>query len=165
MVIDETHCLNGAQWCPSQHCDALRPAIGSTEGFQSDFLAELIVVHCISLPEGEFGTGLPSQLFTGELDCDRHPSFADLDGLRVAPHVFIDRNAQIEQLYVNKEFEIELIPRVGNHRIVVGDATDIKTKLDKLKVFYDKGLNKTGWNEYSVINLKFANQVVCKKRN
>ena len=74
-------------------------------------------------------------------------------------------NAQIEQLYVNKEFEIELIPRVGNHRIVVGDATDIKTKLDKLKVFYDKGLNKTGWNEYSVINLKFANQVVCKKRN
>lgn len=72
--------------------------------------------------------------------------------------------AQIEQLYVNKDFEIELIPRVGNHRIVVGDATNIKSKLDKLKVFYAKGLNKTGWNEYSVINLKFANQVVCKKR-
>ena len=74
-------------------------------------------------------------------------------------------NAQIEQLYVNKELEIELIPRVGNHRIVVGDATNIKIKLDKLKVFYEKGLSKTGWNEYSVINLKFANQVVCKKRN
>lgn len=74
-------------------------------------------------------------------------------------------NAQIEQLYVNKELEIELIPRVGNHRIVVGDVTDIKTKLDKLKIFYKKGLSKTGWNEYSVINLKFANQVVCKKRN
>ena len=74
-------------------------------------------------------------------------------------------HAQIEQLYVNKELEMELIPRVGNHRIVVGDATDIKTKMDKLKVFYKKGLSKTGWNEYSVINLKFANQVVCKKRN
>jgi cell division protein FtsQ len=73
-------------------------------------------------------------------------------------------HAQIEQLYVNKELEIELIPRVGNHRIVVGDATDIQTKFDKLKVFYRKGLSKTGWNEYSVINLKFANQVVCKKR-
>lgn len=72
--------------------------------------------------------------------------------------------AQIEQLYVNKDFEIELIPRVGNHRIVVGDATDIKEKFDKLKIFYKKGLSKTGWNEYSVINLKFANQVVCKKR-
>ena len=72
--------------------------------------------------------------------------------------------AQIEQLYVNKDFEIELIPRVGNHRIVFGDATEIENKFNKLKVFYSKGLSKTGWNEYSVINLKYANQVVCKKR-
>lgn len=73
-------------------------------------------------------------------------------------------NAQIEQLYVNKDFEIELIPRVGNHRIVFGDALSIQEKFDKLKVFYFKGLNKTGWNEYSIINLKYANQVVCTKR-
>lgn len=73
-------------------------------------------------------------------------------------------NAQIEQLYVNKDFEIELIPRVGNHRIVFGDALSLQEKFDKLKVFYFKGLNKTGWNEYSIINLKFANQVVCTKR-
>lgn len=72
---------------------------------------------------------------------------------------------QIEQLYVNKEMELELIPRVGNHRIVFGDATDIAGKFRKLRVFYDKGLSKTGWNEYSVINLKFADQVVCTKRN
>ena len=73
-------------------------------------------------------------------------------------------NAQIEQLYVNKDFEIELIPRVGNHRIVFGDAVSLKEKFNKLKIFYFKGLNKTGWNEYSVINLKYANQVVCTKR-
>lgn len=81
---------------------------------------------------------------------------------------YINRNefwaAQIEQLYVNKEFDIELIPRVGNHRIVFGDATSIEDKFDKLKIFYHEGLSKTGWNEYSVINLKYANQVVCKKR-
>lgn len=71
---------------------------------------------------------------------------------------------QIEQLYVNKDLEIELIPRVGNHRIVLGDATGIKEKFDKLKIFYKKGLSKTGWNEFREINLKFANQVVCKKR-
>lgn len=73
-------------------------------------------------------------------------------------------SAQIEQLYVNKDFEIELIPRIGNHRIVFGDAASIKEKFDKLKIFYKEGLDKTGWNEYSVINLKFANQVVCTKR-
>ena len=89
------------------------------------------------------------------------------DVFKVAEFIRTDPlwHAQIEQLYVNKELEIELIPRVGNHRIVVGDATDLKKKLDKLKIFYKKGLSKTGWNEYSVINLKFANQVVCKKRN
>ncbi len=72
---------------------------------------------------------------------------------------------QIEQLYVNKEMEVELIPRVGNHRIVFGDATDLVGKFKKLRIFYDKGLSKTGWNEYSVINLKYADQVVCTKRN
>ena len=72
--------------------------------------------------------------------------------------------AQIEQLYVNKEFDIELIPRVGNHRIVFGDARDIEKKFNKLKIFYTKGLNKTGWNEYKVINLKYSDQVVCTKR-
>ena len=72
--------------------------------------------------------------------------------------------AQIEQLYVNKDFEIELIPRVGNHRIVFGDAVSLEEKFEKLKVFYIKGLNKTGWNEYSIINLKYADQVVCTKR-
>lgn len=72
---------------------------------------------------------------------------------------------QIEQLYVNKDSEVELIPRVGNHRIVFGDATDVEGKFKKLKIFYEKGLSKTGWNEYSVINLKFADQVVCTKRN
>ena len=58
---------------------------------------ELIVVHCVSLPEGEYGTGAPQRLFTGELDCAEHPSFADLAGLRVAPHLMIDREGQIEQ--------------------------------------------------------------------
>ena len=72
--------------------------------------------------------------------------------------------AQIEQLYVNKEFDIELIPRVGNHRIVFGDGSGIEKKFNKLKIFYNKGLNKTGWNEYKVINLKYSGQVVCTKR-
>lgn len=73
-------------------------------------------------------------------------------------------SAQIEQLYVNKELDIELIPRVGNHRIVFGDAVSIEEKFKKLELFYKNGLSKTGWNEYSTINLKYANQVVCTKR-
>ena len=58
---------------------------------------ELVVVHCVSLPEGEYGTGAPQRLFTGQLDCSEHSSFADLEGVRVAPHVMIDRQGQLEQ--------------------------------------------------------------------
>lgn len=71
--------------------------------------------------------------------------------------------AQFNQFYVNHEREIELIPRVGDHHILVGNAQDIDKKLNKLRMFYEKGLSKTGWNEYKVINLKYANQVVCTK--
>lgn len=71
--------------------------------------------------------------------------------------------AQFNQFYVNADHEIELIPRVGDHIVLVGNANQIDKKLKKLSLFYQKGLNKTGWNEYKTINLKYANQVVCSK--
>lgn len=80
---------------------------------------------------------------------------------------FIDNStfwkAQIEQIYVNKELEIELIPKVGNHIIVFGKPNNIAAKFKKLYVFYEKGLSKTGWNEYSKVDLSFKNQIVCTK--
>ena len=72
-------------------------------------------------------------------------------------------SSQINQLYVNRDKEIELIPRVGDHHILIGHSNDLDKKLNKLKYFYAEGLDKTGWNEYKVINLKYANQVVCTK--
>lgn len=80
---------------------------------------------------------------------------------------YIDKSAfwssQIEQVYVNKDFEFELIPTVGNHKIVLGRIDNLPMKFNKLMVFYKKGLPKTGWNEYSEINLKYKNQIVCTK--
>ena len=80
---------------------------------------------------------------------------------------FIDKSdfwkAQIEQVYVNKDLDFELVPKVGNHKIVFGGVKNLRGKFEKLMIFYKKGLNKTGWNEYSIINLKYKNQVVCTK--
>ena len=70
--------------------------------------------------------------------------------------------AQIEQLYVNSNEDILLIPRIGNHIIIIGDASDIELKFQKLKAFY-RTLNEIGWNKYKTINLKYKNQIVCKK--
>ncbi len=72
--------------------------------------------------------------------------------------------AQISQVYVNEKGEFELQPRVGNHSILLGKANRLEEKFDKLLLFYQQGLSKTGWNEYSALNLKYKNQVVCTKR-
>ncbi|WP_428328780.1 cell division protein FtsQ/DivIB [Mucilaginibacter sp.] len=69
-------------------------------------------------------------------------------------------DAQIAQIYVNKDHEIELIPRVGNNRILIGDADSLESKFHNLLVFYKKALPQVGWDAYKVINVKYANQVI-----
>lgn len=73
-------------------------------------------------------------------------------------------SAQIDQIYVDGNDEIDLIPRVGNHTVHLGTAENFEGKLSILEVFYDKVLPEVGWNKYSVINLAFKNQIVCKRR-
>ncbi|MDB5007759.1 MAG: cell division protein FtsQ [Mucilaginibacter sp.] len=69
-------------------------------------------------------------------------------------------DAQIAQIYVNKDHEIELIPRVGNNRILIGDADSLEVKFHNLLVFYKKAIPQVGWDTYKMINVKYANQVV-----
>lgn len=73
-------------------------------------------------------------------------------------------SAQIDQIYVDKRDEIDLIPRVGNHIIHLGTFENYKGKLRNLEAFYDKILPEVGWNKYSNIDLEFKDQIVCKKR-
>ncbi|HZY36707.1 MAG TPA: cell division protein FtsQ [Mucilaginibacter sp.] len=72
-------------------------------------------------------------------------------------------DAQIAQLYVNKDHEIELIPRVGNNRILLGNADSLDTKFHNLLVFYKKAIPQVGWSAYKLINIKYANQVIGVK--
>ena len=73
-------------------------------------------------------------------------------------------NSQIKQIYVAPNGDIELTPAVGNHQIILGKIENYDENLEKLRLFYEKGLSKVGWNKYSVINLKYKNQVVCTKK-
>lgn len=73
--------------------------------------------------------------------------------------------AQVQQIYVNSDKDMELVPRVGDQRIIFGDTTAMDEKFKKLLIFYQQGLNTTGWwDKYSTINLKFKNQIVCTKK-
>jgi len=72
-------------------------------------------------------------------------------------------DAQIEQIYINQDHEIELIPRVGNQRILLGNADSLAMKFDNLRVFYKKALPMVGWDAYKLINIKYSNQVIGVK--
>lgn len=74
-------------------------------------------------------------------------------------------DAQIAQIYVDDKHEIELIPRVGSHRILLGDADSLETKFSNLLAFYKQAIPKVGWDAYKMINIKYANQVVGVKRD
>lgn len=72
--------------------------------------------------------------------------------------------AMIEQVYRNENGEYVLIPKVGGQEIIVGDAGNVKEKLEKLMLFYEKGMTKKGWEEYKTLNIKFKNQVIARKK-
>jgi AmpD protein len=82
-----TGLLSGARQVLSPHFDA-RPA---------GVLPELLVVHGISLPPGEFGGPWIDRLFTGTLPRDAHPYFLGIAAQRVSAHALIRRDGEIVQ--------------------------------------------------------------------
>ena len=89
------------------------------------------------------------------------------NALELADYISSDSlwKSQIIQIYFKENKEIELIPRVGNHIILFGSIHDYRDKFKKLRLFYKKGAMKLGWNKYQQLNLKYKDQIVCKKNN
>lgn len=87
MYIDTQGLLQTVPYKPTPHCDE-RP-----EGLPID----LIVVHGISLPPGQFGQNMVEAFFCGSLDSSLHPYFATISHLRVSAHLFIDRQGEVTQ--------------------------------------------------------------------
>lgn len=57
----------------------------------------MLVIHCISLPPGEFGNHYIDQLFCNQLDPDEHPYFRGVHQLRVSAHLLIKRDGSCVQ--------------------------------------------------------------------
>ena len=73
--------------CPSPNWDLRPPNVS----------IDLIVIHCISLPPGEFGTGSIERFFCNALDFSAHPYFKEICGLEVSSHLLIDRSGTLIQ--------------------------------------------------------------------
>lgn len=79
--------LSAARHCPSPNYND-RPLNGTIN---------LLVVHNISLPPGQYGTGCIEQFFCNQLQSDQHPYFCQIADLRVSSHLLIDREGQLVQ--------------------------------------------------------------------
>jgi AmpD protein len=79
--------MRGVTQIASPNCDARPPGVE----------ADLIVVHGISLPPGEFGGPWIDRLFTNDLPIDAHPYFAEVGALRVSSHLAVKRDGAITQ--------------------------------------------------------------------
>ncbi len=82
-----TGLLEQARYLPSPHCDD-RP---------DQFLIDMIVVHNISLPPRQFGSGAIEQFFCGNLDFLQHPYYSTIATLKVSAHLLIDRAGKVTQ--------------------------------------------------------------------
>jgi len=72
--------------------------------------------------------------------------------------------AQIEQVFVQANGELLLLPQVGDYLIEFGTPEDYELKLRNLKAVYQQGFKNMGWNKYRTISVKYRNQVVCTKK-
>ena len=87
MQIDSDGLLLGARYIPSPNCDR-RP---------EDNSVELLVIHNINLPPGEFGGPGIIDLFTNKLDPAAHPYYREIVDLRVSSHFLIRCDGEIIQ--------------------------------------------------------------------
>jgi len=72
--------------------------------------------------------------------------------------------AQVEQVNINN-YEMEMIPKLGQHTIQFGDGTNVEAKFNRLLLFYKQIMNKTGWNYYSNLDVRYDKQLVAVRRD
>lgn len=110
-------------------------------------------------------TGHITEVFGSRVDTLRTQLARDL--YKTAQFIKKDTlwDSQIEQIVVDQKNDIELIPRVGNQRIILGNADSLEKKMTNLLLFYKKAMPQVGWDTYRTINIKYTNQIVCERRD
>lgn len=86
MKIDAQGLLVGGAHVPSPNCDARQGGA-----------IDLLVIHNISLPPGDFGGDGVERLFTNTLNVGEHPYYETIAGLRVSAHFFVRRDGKLVQ--------------------------------------------------------------------
>jgi cell division protein FtsQ len=147
----------------SQRQPVLRMINQSDQGFYVDQRGLKIPLSPNFTAKVLAANGFIEEAFNGKIDT----MHTDLAKQIFKTAAFINRDslwsAQIAQIYIDQDHQIELIPRVGNNRILLGNADSLETKFANLLVFYKKAMPQVGWDRYKTINIKYSNQVIGVK--
>ncbi len=73
-------------------------------------------------------------------------------------------NAQIAQVNITNTGKFELVPTIGNHIILLGNAESLKEKFERLYTFYTKAWLQNGIDAYETVDVRFKNQIVATRR-
>lgn len=109
MSVSDDGWLTSVRQCLTPHQDA-RPL---------NMPIDAIVIHGISVPEGDFSTTQPiDDLFLGRLDPSAHPEFAKIAHLKVSAHVLIDRQGVVTQYasFLNRAWHAGVSELAGRPR-------------------------------------------------
>ncbi len=72
--------------------------------------------------------------------------------------------AQVDQVNISN-YEFELMPKLGNHVILFGNGETVAAKFNRLYLFYKQVMQKTGWNYYSTLDVRYNKQLVAVRRD
>jgi len=150
-----------------QRNPVLRVINSSNQDFYIDRKGKLMPVKTGRATRVPVASGAIPDTYTDTTNASTSDNSELLNELyRLASYIRADDflRAQIEQIYVTGEREFELIPKVGRQLILFGDISGMENKFNKLKVFYEQGMKKAGWDKYCKINLKYHDQVICEKK-
>lgn len=113
------------------------------------------------------GTTVRVPLVTGEIDAfdytyanDKNHNLNDMFALvkRIKRDKFL--NSLVDQIHLDKGKNIVLIPNLGKKKIILGTMESLEDKLVNLKTYYKQGVKQVGVDKFSVLDLRFKNQVV-----
>jgi len=133
-------------------------------------LSNLHTAHVL-IVTGEIKDRLDNEKLDDIINNDSLKSIRKLDDIYfISNYVCKDQlfHSLIGQIHRLPNGDFVLIPKIGGQKIVFGSAytqREVEEKFKKLKVFYKEAIPYEGWNKYDEFILKYANQIVCKKKS
>lgn len=150
--IDEVICYFKANSHLCIRVTPLKPVLHVMTGADNYYVDTTGVV----MPVGQFNLHLC--VATGHID----KKTVKKELIPLAWYIYNDEfwNRQTEQIYVGNDGDITLYPKEGKHRILLGSTENFQEKLANMRLFYEEGFAKVGWNKYKAFDLRFKNQVI-----